>query len=98
LSLTRYFTTVVARDDTPTPKPHPGHLLQALSQLGSEKTRTLYVGDTTTDLETAQAAGVSFIGYWRDDQWAQRLLDAGCTTIVKDLKELVSLVEAHPLP
>ena len=97
-SLTRYFTAVVARDDTPTPKPHPGHLLQALSQLGSEKTRTLYVGDTTTDLETAQAAGVAFIGYWRDPQWARRLLDAGCKTIIKDLKELVSLVEARPLP
>ena len=97
LNLTQYFTSVVARDDTPTPKPHPGHLLQAISQLGSEKTHTLYVGDTTTDLETAEAAGVAFIGYWRDPQWAQRLLDAGCTTIVKDLKELVALVEASRL-
>jgi len=98
LSLTQYFTSVVARDDTPTPKPHPGHLLQAISQLGSEKTRTLYVGDTTTDLETAEAAGVAFIGYWRDDRWAQRLLDAGCKIIIKDLKELTALVEARPLP
>ncbi|MFH2111892.1 MAG: HAD family hydrolase [Candidatus Bathyarchaeota archaeon] len=99
LGLTQYFTTVVARDDTPTPKPHPGHLLQAISQLGSEKTSTIYVGDTTTDLETAQAATVTFIGYWRDDQWAQRLLDAGCKTIIKDLKELVALAGAsRPLP
>jgi len=94
LGLVGYFTVVVARDDTPTPKPHPGHLLQAIAQLGSEKARTLYVGDTTTDLETAEAAGVHFIGYWRDDQWAQRLTDAGCVTIIKDLNELVALVGA----
>jgi phosphoglycolate phosphatase len=93
LGLTHYFAAIVARDETSTPKPHPGHLLQAITQLGSEKTRTLYVGDSTTDLETAAAAGVAFIGYWRDDQWAGRLVEAGCKKIIKDLKELVSLVE-----
>jgi len=95
LGLTRYFTAIVARDDTLTPKPNPGHLLQALNHLGSEKTCTIYVGDTTTDLETAQAAGVPFVGYWRDDQWGQRLIDAGCKTIINDLKELVDLVKAN---
>jgi len=94
--LTPYFSHIVARDDTPTPKPHPGHLLQTIRQLNAEKDRTLYIGDTTTDLETAVAAGVEFIGYWRDDAWAQRLLDGGCKTIVKDLLDIVGLVESRP--
>jgi phosphoglycolate phosphatase len=88
----------VARDDTPTPKPHPGHLLQTIRQLDAEKDRTLYIGDTTTDLETATAAGVEFIGYWRDDAWAQRLLEGGCKTMVKDLLDIVGLVESRPAP
>ncbi len=96
LGLKRYFRQIVARDDTPTPKPHPGHLLQTIRQLGAEKDRTLYIGDTTTDFETAAAAGVEFIGYWREDAWAQRLLDAGCKTIVKDLLDIVGLVESRP--
>ena len=97
-SLTPYFSHIVARDDTPTPKPHPGHLLQTIRQLDAEKDRTLYIGDTTTDLETATAAGVEFIGYWRDDAWAQRLLEGGCKTIVKDLLDIVGLVESRPAP
>ncbi|HEX9915054.1 MAG TPA: HAD family hydrolase, partial [Candidatus Bathyarchaeia archaeon] len=95
-SLTPYFNAIVARDDTPTPKPHPGHLLQTIRQLDAEKDRTLYIGDTTTDLETAAAAGVEFIGYWRDDAWAKRLIESGCKTMVKDLLEIVGLVESRP--
>ena len=91
LGLAGYFTAVVARDDTLTPKPHPGHLLQTIQVLGSERSRTLYVGDTTTDLETARAAGVPFVGYWRDDEWAHRLINTGCTKIIKDLRELVAI-------
>ena len=93
-SLTPYFDAVVARDDTPTPKPHPGHLLQTIELLGSEKDRTLYVGDTTTDLETAVAAGVRFVGYWRDNAWAKRLMDGGCKSMVRDLLEIPGLVES----
>jgi len=98
LGLKAYFKAIVARDDTPTPKPHPGHLLKTIELLGSRKSRTIYVGDTTTDLETAVAAGVHFIGYWRDDAWAQRLKDGGCKTIVKDLMEVVGLVGVRPAP
>lgn len=93
-SLTPCFDAIVARDDTPTPKPHPGHLLQTIELLGSERDRTIYVGDTTTDLETAAAADVRFVGYWRDDAWAQRLMDSGCKTMVKDLLEIVGLIES----
>ena len=89
----RFFHTVVARDDVPYPKPDPRHLLYAMELLGVEPGETLFIGDTTTDLHTADAAGVEFVGYWRDDAWAQRLMDEGCTRMVEDLRELPRLVK-----
>jgi HAD superfamily hydrolase (TIGR01509 family) len=87
-----FFHQVVARDDVPYPKPDPRHLLYTIRLLDVAPGDTLFVGDTTTDLQTADAAGVEFVGYWRDDAWAQRLMDAGCSRIVKDLREIPRLV------
>jgi len=89
----RFFHQVVARDDVPYPKPDPRHLLYTIRLLGVDPGDTLFIGDTTTDLQTADAAGVDFIGYWRDESWAQRLMEGGCSRIVKDLREIPRLVK-----
>lgn len=89
----RFFHQVVARDDVPYPKPDPRHLLYTIRLLGVDPGDTLFIGDTTTDLQTADAAGVEFIGYWRDESWAQRLMEGGCSRIVKDLREITRLVK-----
>jgi HAD superfamily hydrolase (TIGR01509 family) len=89
----RFFHHVVARDDVPYPKPDPRHLLYTIRLLGVDPGDTLFIGDTTTDLQTADAAGVEFIGYWRDESWAQRLMEGGCSRIVKDLREIPRLVK-----
>lgn len=90
-----FFHQVVARDDVPYPKPDPRHLLHTIRLLRAEPAEALFVGDTPTDLETARAADVEFVGYWRDDAWAQRLVDRGCNRIVKDLRELPRLVKGR---
>lgn len=92
-NLTHYFRKIVARDDVHLPKPHPYHLLHTIELLGGKPETTLFIGDTTTDLTTSNAANVKFIGYWRNDIWAQRLIDAGCTEMVKGLLEIVEIVE-----
>jgi len=89
----RFFHQVVSRDDVPYPKPDPRHLLYTIKLLGVDPEDTLFIGDTTTDLQTADAAGVEFIGYWRDEAWAQRLMEGGCSRIVKDLREITRLVK-----
>lgn len=89
----RFFHQVVARDDVPYPKPDPRHLLYTIRLLGVDPGDTLFIGDTTTDLQTADTAGVEFIGYWRDESWAQRLMEGGCSRIVKDLREIPRLVK-----
>jgi HAD superfamily hydrolase (TIGR01549 family) len=87
-----YFTHIVARDDVEFPKPDPRHLLYTINLLNSTPDKTLFVGDTTTDLETAEAAEVRFIGYWRDDEWAKRLVEAGCKTLIKDLRDVLKII------
>ena len=91
LGIRRYFLGVLARDDVPYPKPDPRHLFDTISLLNLDPAYVLYVGDTTTDLETARAAKVDFIGYKRDEMWGQRLLEAGCETIIDDLQDVVEI-------
>lgn len=88
-----YFHHIVARDDVELPKPHPHHLLHTIELLEETPETSLFIGDTTTDLDTAKAADVKFIGYWRDDDWAKRLVEAGCKTLIKDLREIKKIVE-----
>jgi len=90
-NLTHYFHGVIGRDETPHPKPDPRHLLSTIELIKANPDETLYIGDTTTDLTTSLAAKVDFIGYWRDETWAQRLIDGGCKKIIKDLYDLVEL-------
>ena len=89
-----YFNAVVARDDTPYPKPDARQLFVTIEQLGALPTNTLYIGDTTTDLTTAKNADVDFVGYWRDERWAKMLIEGGCKRIVKDLLDIVEIAGA----
>ena len=88
-----YVDKCLARDDVPYPKPDPRHLLDVVTHLGAGPGDVFYVGDTSTDLETANAANVAFIGYKRDEEWGKRLIDAGCKRMVDDLIDLVGIAE-----
>jgi phosphoglycolate phosphatase len=56
------FDYVVGGDSLPQRKPHPHTVRHVLNVLGGEAHRAAHVGDSRTDVETAQAAGV--------DAWA----------------------------
>lgn len=88
-----YVDAILARDEVEHPKPDPRHLTQVANALRCPLNRIVYVGDTTTDLSTAQAAGVTFVGFLRNDEWDMRLREAGCKIIVGDLLELIDLVK-----
>jgi phosphoglycolate phosphatase len=89
-----YVDKCLARDEVPYPKPDPRHLLEIVTHLGAKPAEVFYVGDTSTDLETANAARVEFIGYKRDEEWGRRLVDAGCGRMVDDLLDLVEIAES----
>lgn len=60
LNLSGVFATAWYADDVERGKPHPEGLLRALDVLGVAAARTVYVGDTVTDLEMARGAGAAF--------------------------------------
>jgi HAD superfamily hydrolase (TIGR01509 family) len=91
--LDSYVNYCLARDEVPHPKPDPRHLLDVVNLLGVEPNSVFYVGDTPTDLDTAKAAGIRFVGYKRNEEWGKRLIDAGCSKMVEDLLELVNMAE-----
>ena len=60
LNLADAFEVAVYADEVTNGKPHPEGLLRALDALGIAPAETVYVGDTTVDLEMARAAGARF--------------------------------------
>jgi phosphoglycolate phosphatase len=82
-----YFCTVQTADKAPS-KPHPGMILQALSEAGVKAEDAIMIGDTAFDIEMARAADVRGVavswGYHRPD----RLRDAGAWRVVNGMNEL----------
>ena len=93
--LARYVDVLLARDDVEYPKPDPRHLLQVVEALGASPKGVLYVGDTTTDMKTAEEAGIAFIGFLRDDERGRRLREAGCETLIDDLRRVAECVSGR---
>jgi len=71
------FDTMVCGNDVARRKPHPDLVLKALSDLGAPPDqRCWYVGDSTTDVIAAKAAGVTSVFYngagW-DETWLRKI-------------------------
>lgn len=92
VGLRRYVDALLARDDVLHPKPDPRHLLAVIELLKVEPSEALYIGDTTTDLETARRAGVSFLGFLTHSEWSRRLLEEDCQ-VIENLWELLNYLE-----
>ncbi|MDH5200046.1 MAG: HAD family hydrolase, partial [Candidatus Bathyarchaeota archaeon] len=91
--LTKYIDAILARDEVEHPKPDPRHLLQLVGSLGASRESTLYIGDTTTDLTTARAAGIEFVAFAGDGDWVARLREAGCGSFISDIREIVEIID-----
>lgn len=91
--LAEYVDVSLARDEVEHPKPDPRHLLQIVEVLDVSPEDTIYIGDTTTDLATAKAAGIPFVGFISNEEWAERLKEAGCDAFISDLREIVEIVD-----
>jgi phosphoglycolate phosphatase len=83
----RHFCTVQTADKAPS-KPHPGMILQALSEADVKAEDAIMIGDTAFDIEMARAACVRGVavswGYHSPD----RLHGAGASRGVNDMSEL----------
>lgn len=86
---------LLARDEVEHPKPDPRHLLELARALDTPLERILYVGDTMTDLTTAKAAGVSFVGFAGNEEWVERMREAGCYVFISDIREIIEVVDSN---
>ena len=57
-----FFDIIIGGEDVKQAKPDPQGIKKALRRLHRRKSETLYIGDSTGDAETAQAAKVDFVG------------------------------------
>lgn len=87
LQWNRHFRTIQAADTAPS-KPHPGMLFQAMAAIGVTSSDTIFIGDTTFDMEMAQAARMRSIGVAWGYHETDRLMAAGAHRIVNDVDEL----------
>lgn len=58
LGVRHQFDTLIGADSLPVRKPDPAPYIAAVEQAGGDVTRSLMIGDTQTDRDTARAAGV----------------------------------------
>ena len=91
-----FIDIIVGGEDVKTAKPSPEGLLLAIKRLHVSKAETLYIGDSTVDAETAQAAGVDFAGVTHGVTTAKELEKYPHRKIMSTLEELLAVQEEHP--
>lgn len=79
-------------------KPSPELLHQALRALHAEPAASVLVGDSTTDVDAAQAADVRTIGYANKPGKAARMHAAGVAVVVDSMTDLATLTARTPAP
>ena len=62
LKIDKLFSAVTGADTFEVRKPHPDHLTRTIALAGGRSGAALMVGDSETDIKTAQAAGIPVIG------------------------------------
>lgn len=61
LGMTRHFKAITGRDSLGVFKPDPGHLTGTIALAGGSVERAIMVGDSETDIRTAQAANIPVV-------------------------------------
>ncbi len=81
---------LLTRDDVPSVKPDPDHLLRALGVLGRAPGEALMVGDHPMDIVTGHRAGTLTAGVASGESPARALRDAGAHVVAADCGELMA--------
>jgi len=66
-------------------KPNPGPILQAVRALGTAPDRSVLIGDSLSDIEGSQAAGVPVIGYANRPPKVDAFHQAGADVVVTSM-------------
>ncbi len=88
-----FYPVLGARAGVPV-KPDPQSALEIAQIWGISQDKILYVGDTATDMKTANAAGMSAVGAAWGFRTVEELLNSGARAIIHHPLELLPLLES----
>ncbi|MGA6166050.1 HAD-IA family hydrolase [Amycolatopsis magusensis] len=92
LGLIDLFDVVIGSDEIAHPKPAPDIVLHAMDVLDVPADRSMMIGDAVTDLQSAQAAGVTAVAaVWGCEGNTADLLAAGPDVVLERPEELLAL-------
>lgn len=95
--LKEYMSTIVTVQDVTHPKPHPEPVLTALSNLGADPAKTLMVGDSAADIQSAKAAGVQAAGVAWSLKGVDVLKQYNPDYILEDMTDLYGVLGWEPV-
>jgi 2-hydroxy-3-keto-5-methylthiopentenyl-1-phosphate phosphatase len=93
LKVSSYFKSVIGAGDVPRNKPFPDMIHTALREMGLPPEEVVFVGDTLTDIETGQEAGVDVYALPTGFHSRKELSQKRPKRILRNLKELMGLVD-----
>lgn len=79
---------IIGGEEVGKQKPAPDGLVTAMAMLGVKKDNVTYIGDSTIDARTAQAADVDFIATTTGTTEKEEFLDYPYTKIINKLSKL----------
>jgi phosphoglycolate phosphatase len=95
LDLLRFFEVVSGGDSAPTRKPHPGHLLHLLGEMGADPSQAVMIGDSRNDVSAAKGAGMPVVvvtyGYG-----AEKPQTLGADLMIRRFEELPAALAQLP--
>ncbi|PAF28550.1 pyrophosphatase PpaX [Paenibacillus sp. 7516] len=89
--LMKYMKSIVTVTDVTHPKPHAEPVLKAMEELGADPAKTLMVGDSPVDIQSAQNAGALAAGVAWSLKGEAVLSEYGPDYILHDMKDLLTL-------
>ncbi len=93
LGLPSFFDVVLGGDSLPVRKPDPLTAEEVIKATGAAPSRTLLVGDSLVDLETARAAKLPFVGVTYGFAAAEELRGAGAEALVDRFADLLPFAD-----
>jgi phosphoglycolate phosphatase len=91
LQLSPLFDRVISGDSFPAKKPDPAGVLSCLEQFQVAASRTLFVGDSSIDVATARAAGVTVWALPYGYNMGKPIQDCGPDRVIQDFSALMSI-------
>ena len=90
------FGSVLGQREGVPRKPHPAGAVEVAEQLGVPCQQCAYLGDTSTDMQTARAAGMFAVGVSWGFRPRQELVESGASRVIDDPLEFLELLEVEP--